>query len=93
MASSFVKKHDELARKFLTNVEIAKDFLQHHLTKDVLVKCDLNILTIESGSFVSDDLREFYSDVIYRVGLKGKPDGVYVYCLVGFYRISGPNWQ
>ncbi|MCW2475806.1 Rpn family recombination-promoting nuclease/putative transposase [Candidatus Symbiopectobacterium sp. NZEC151] len=57
--------HDATFKQFLTHPESARDFIQLHLPEKLLALCDLTTLKLESGSFVEDDLRAFYSDVLY----------------------------
>jgi len=61
------KKHDPLARKFLTDLSIAKEFLSTHLPTDLLEACDLDTLQIESGSYIEDDLQTHCSDIVYKL--------------------------
>ena len=80
--TNLVKKHDELSRKFLTDISTARDFLRLHLDKDIVAKCDLNTLTIESGSYIEDDLKKFASDIVYKVDLVDNTSCAYVYMLI-----------
>lgn len=57
--------HDATFKQFLTNPETARDFMQIHLPADLKALCNLDTLKLESGSFVEDDLRPYYSDVLY----------------------------
>ncbi|HDL7647891.1 TPA: Rpn family recombination-promoting nuclease/putative transposase [Yersinia enterocolitica] len=59
--------HDATFRQFLTQPEIARDFMEIHLPVELRAICDLNTLKLESGSFVEDDLRQYFSDVLYSV--------------------------
>lgn len=43
--------------------------------------CDLSTLKLESGSFVEDDLRQYFSDVLYSLKTTSGEDG-YVYVLL-----------
>ena len=45
MTKALVRKHDELAKKFLTNIEMAKDFLRYHLKPEIQNK--LNLATLD----------------------------------------------
>lgn len=72
--------HDALFKQFLTHPETARDFLEAHLPAGLRKACDLTTLHLESGSFVEDDLRAYYSDVLYSLKTQ-KGDG-YVFCLV-----------
>jgi len=57
--------HDATFRQFLTQPDIARDFMDIHLPADLRAICDLSTLKLESGSFVEDDLRQYFSDVLY----------------------------
>lgn len=51
--------HDATFRQFLTQPDIARDFMEIHLPAELRAVCDLSTLKLESGSFVEDDLRGF----------------------------------
>ncbi|MCH9299154.1 Rpn family recombination-promoting nuclease/putative transposase [Pantoea allii] len=57
--------HDATFRQFLTQPEIARDFMDLHLPDELHAICDLSTLKLESGSFVEADLRQYFSDVLY----------------------------
>ena len=57
--------HDATFRQFLTQPDIARDFMEIHLPAELRAVCDLSTLKLESGSFVEDDLRQYFSDVLY----------------------------
>lgn len=73
--------HDATFRQFLTQPEIARDFMELHLPAELLAICDLSTLKLESGSFVEDDLRQYFSDVLYSLKTADGNDG-YVHVLV-----------
>ncbi|PKB89462.1 transposase [Ewingella americana] len=72
--------HDAVFKQFLTHPETARDFLDIHLPPTLRKLCDLNTLQLASGSFIEEDLRPYYSDVLYSLKA-GNGDG-YVYCLI-----------
>ncbi|ATF50579.1 Rpn family recombination-promoting nuclease/putative transposase [Citrobacter freundii] len=72
--------HDAVFRQMLMQKEIARDFLQIHLPKKFLNICNMDSLTLESGSFIEDDLRTSYSDILY--SLQTKHGTSYVYTLI-----------
>ncbi|MBO1551350.1 Rpn family recombination-promoting nuclease/putative transposase [Yersinia pseudotuberculosis] len=72
--------HDALFKQFLTHPETARDFLEVHLPTALRQACDLNTLRLESGSFIEEDLRAYYSDVLYSLKA-GQGDG-YIYALI-----------
>lgn len=59
-----------LAPKFLIDIRIAKDFIENYLSKDIISRCDLDKLQIESGSHIYNDLSTYYLDIIYRFSLQ-----------------------
>lgn len=72
--------HDALFKQFLTHPETARDFLDVHLPPALRQACDLNTLRLESSSFIEEDLRAYYSDVLYSLKA-GQGDG-YIYALI-----------
>lgn len=72
--------HDATFRQFLTQPDIARDFMEIHLPADLRAICDLSTLKLESGSFVEDDLRQYFSDVLY--SLKTTAGDGYIHVLV-----------
>ncbi len=79
-----MKKHDPLALKFLIDVMIAKEFLDIHLPFRIKNICDLNTLTIESGSYIEDDLKSHYYDVVYCLKSKDDDNSIYIYTLIDY---------
>lgn len=79
--------HDALFRQFLTQPDIARDFMAIHLTEPLRALCDLSTLKLESGSFVEDDLRQYFSDVLY--SLKTASGEGYIHVLIEHQ--SGPD--
>ncbi|XYX40636.1 Rpn family recombination-promoting nuclease/putative transposase [Candidatus Erwinia dacicola] len=72
--------HDATFRQFLTQPDIARDFMEIHLPAELRAICDLSTLKLESGSFVEDDLRQYFSDVLY--SLKTAAGDGYVHVLI-----------
>ena len=67
-----------LFRKTLINRENAISVLQHYLPNAVLDLIDLESLEISKDSFIEKELSDYYSDILYKVILKGHPGFVYV---------------
>lgn len=72
--------HDAAFRQFLTQPEVAQDFMQLHLPAELRAICDLSTLKLESGSFVEEDLRQYFSDVLY--SLKTTAGDGYIHVLI-----------
>ncbi|MFT2792080.1 Rpn family recombination-promoting nuclease/putative transposase [Serratia sp. T13T92] len=80
MKKAIPSLHDSVFKQFLTHPDTARDFLELHLPPTLLQSCDLNTLKLESGSFIENDLRAYYSDVLYSLKTS-KGDG-FVYALI-----------
>ncbi|MDY0901126.1 Rpn family recombination-promoting nuclease/putative transposase [Pantoea agglomerans] len=72
--------HDATFRQFLSQPDIARDFMELHLPAELRAICDLSTLKLESGSFVEDDLRQYFSDILY--SLKTSHGDGYIQVLV-----------
>lgn len=57
--------HDAVFKTFLSRLETARDFIEIHLPPALIRICKLNTLHLESGSFLEDSLRPYYSDILY----------------------------
>ncbi|MBP9742748.1 MAG: Rpn family recombination-promoting nuclease/putative transposase, partial [Burkholderiales bacterium] len=76
------KKHDEFVKKCLTDIGMAREFLQTYLPPMVKDKCNFNNLRIDSGSYIEDDLKAHASDIVYQVDLINNGGYAYIYCLI-----------
>jgi len=73
--------HDAVFRQLLSQPDVARDFMEIHLPPQLLALCDLSTLRLASGSFVEDDLRPYFSDVLYSLKTRSGDDG-YVQVLI-----------
>ena len=72
--------HDAVFRQMLMHQAVAKDFLQLYLPAPFLAICELDSLQLVSGSFVEEDLRASYSDILYSLQTS-KGEG-YIYVVI-----------
>ncbi|WP_201517588.1 Rpn family recombination-promoting nuclease/putative transposase [Klebsiella pneumoniae] len=72
--------HDAVFRQMLMHQAVAKDFLQLYLPAPFLAIYELDSLQLVSGSFVEEDLRASYSDILYSLRTRHGPG--YVYALI-----------
>ena len=70
--------HDAVFKRFLRHPETANDFLTLYLPEEIRQQCDFATLRLESASFVDEDLRAWYSDVLWSVQTTSGPGYVYV---------------
>ena len=59
--------HDAVFKRFLRHPETATDFLTLYLPEAILQRCDFSTLRLQSASFIDEDLRAWYSDVLWSV--------------------------
>ena len=69
--TKIINPHDKLFRETWQNKDIAIDFLENYLPADILSLTDLDTIEISKDSFIEDDLKDFFSDLLYKVQLGG----------------------
>lgn len=70
--------HDAVFKTFLRHPETARDFLDIHLPGALRKLCDLQTLKLESTSFIEENLRAYYSDVLWSVKTTDGDGYIYV---------------
>lgn len=81
--------HDAVFKKMMTHPEIAQDFLKIHLPESLCKLCELTTLKLESTTFIEDDLRTYYSDVLW--SLKTHEGEGYIYCVIEHQSTAVPH--
>ncbi len=64
--------HDKFIRQILSNKELAIDFLREFLPETLVNHMDLQTLEHQDTSYINEELKESFSDLIWRVNMKGK---------------------
>jgi predicted transposase/invertase (TIGR01784 family) len=70
--------HDAFFKYAFGDKEIAKDFLKYYLPKQVTKELDLETLKEEKGSYIDEQLKGLYSDLLFKIKDKDKKDN-YIY--------------
>lgn len=71
--------HDAYFKSLLKRRASAKEFLRHYLPSEIVADLDLRTLERVEDSFVSQELRRYFSDLIFRLKLKsGRRAYVYI---------------
>ena len=83
--------HDAVFKKIMSYPEMARDFLDIHLPIALREICDLQTLKLESTSFIEQDLRAYYSDVVW--SLKTREGLGYIYCVIEHQSTAVPTWR
>ena len=78
--ADIVNPHDKFFKEVLSREEIAREFMIHYLPSDVVDLFDMTSLEIKKDSFIEKGLKEYFSDLLYRVDTKDG-DASYVYVL------------
>ena len=72
--------HDALFKAAVKDKEVAIDLLKKNLPSLWLDKIDLSSIKLENSSFISEEMSESHSDVVYSTSINGNRG--YVYLLV-----------
>lgn len=70
--------HDAIFKKFFSDIEVATNFIEIYLPKQLKQVCDFSTLKIEAGSFVDEDLKQHYSDILYSLKINGVKGYAYI---------------
>ncbi len=80
--SQITQPHDSFFRSFMTDITVAQAFLQAYLDPDLLAQCDMATLHLENASFITSDMRQRFSDILYALKAKDKDETFYAYMLI-----------
>ncbi len=84
-------RHDPSYKAIFSQRTMVKGLLRGFVHGDWIERLDFSTLERVGNSFVSADLRERHSDLIWRLRLRGDKDGwIYVYLLLEFQSASDP---
>jgi predicted transposase/invertase (TIGR01784 family) len=86
--SDLINPHDRFFKDLLSRPKAATDFLSNYLPPEIAAPLDLSAPEIVKDSFIDEELRQHFSDLLYRVNLKSGGDAL-VYIL--FEHKSGPD--
>ena len=70
--------HDKFFKEVMSHIEIARDFLMQYLPPEKARPLDFETLSAEKDSHIGEDLRELFSDLIFRVKLRNEETDAYV---------------
>lgn len=81
MARIITKAHDLHFKQIMKNKKFAQVIIRQHLSAEQLALINLSTLELQNSSFVSGDMREKYSDILYKVKAKNGGD-CFIYLLI-----------
>ena len=87
-------KHDEFIRWCFGHVDVLTEFCRWFLPEDVLAQVDFSGIQVEEGSFIDDELKKSFSDILATIPLKGgggsAPQVARIYLLIEHKTSSEP---
>lgn len=79
--SELTNPHDRFFKETFSRIEVARDFFVNYLPERVTAVLNLNTLSLQSGSFVDEELGEQFADLLYQVDLHEAGEA-YLYVLL-----------
>ena len=64
--------HDKFFRAAMKHPQVAIDFIRHHFPKDICLALDTKTLTLIPNSYISDELQETASDLVFSCKIANK---------------------
>jgi predicted transposase/invertase (TIGR01784 family) len=74
------KPHDKFFKQSLSDITVAKDFLETHVPAKILAKFNLNEIELCKESYIDEDLEQL-TDIVYRANINSGGKG-YIYTLL-----------
>ena len=64
--------HDKFFKEVFSNKETATDYFKHFLPVEITRNIDFHTLKQDNNSYIDEELKEYFSDLIYRCRYRGK---------------------
>ncbi|EFI35483.1 putative transposase YhgA family protein [Desulfonatronospira thiodismutans ASO3-1] len=81
MSKKIPNAHDLCFKSFFSREEFVRDFIQYYLPEEVKKHLDLTIIEIDMEGYLSEEFKEFYSDVVAKVYFKDRIHELELYFL------------
>ena len=75
------RPHDKFVKNCFSNINNAKSFFCEYLPEDISKSLNFDTLELQKDSFVDKDLKEYFSDLLFKVNLRECSNSSYVYIL------------
>lgn len=73
-----INPHDKFFKETFGDVAVTKDFLYHYLPSEVRKYIKLDTLVPQKDSFIDDELKESFSDLLFKVDIHDQEGYVYL---------------
>lgn len=71
------KPHDKFFKETLGDIETTKNFLRNYLPAEILDIIDIDSISAEKDSFIDEELKELFSDLLFKTFINGKEGYIY----------------
>ena len=68
---------DKYAKSILSRVDVAKSLIQSHLSPELVKIIDIDSLQLTNKSFISEELQQIHSDVVYKCNIDNQQGYLY----------------
>jgi len=72
--------HDRFTKRILSEITVARDLIKTHLPPDIVKRIDWDSVQTTNSSFVTEELQQYHSDVVYQCTIDKK--SAYIYTLI-----------
>ena len=66
MSNTINNPHDKYVRALMQDPKIAAEFFAAYADEDIKQHIDLTAIELQNTSFITDDLKEYFSDLVYK---------------------------
>jgi predicted transposase/invertase (TIGR01784 family) len=84
--------HDVMVKAVMSHIDIAKDYFRFRLPTSLLSQLDIESLDLVKDSFVTPDLAEVFSDLVFTCKGKSKSKGKTNICLIFEHKTDIDKW-
>ena len=74
--------HDKFFKKVFSNVENVRDFLYTSLPLDIQSAIEFDSLTIDPTSYIADDIKDYFCDIVVKTKLKDSDCNADIYIIM-----------
>ncbi len=69
--------YDKFFKEVFSDSEVMKEFMKNYLPSEILALTDIDTLTLENNSFIDPELKENYSDLLFKTNINKKTGYLY----------------
>jgi len=80
--SKLSNPHDKFFKETFSRPEVIRSFLEEYLPDAVSAVLNLDLLELQKDSFITAELQEYFSDLLYRCPLREEGTDIFVYLLL-----------